>query len=287
MMSWLWMLAPLVLWVLIHLKTSRSDGDLIKKIHPYRRLMPMVMRSKAEAVVYFELELPAAPIRSRLEKTGVSLTALLVQAIGETLHRHPELNRFVSGPRLYQRKEVVLSFSVKRNRSDKGSKVSVVKEVIPQALSPAQAEALLSGRLKEERSDKQTAADKEFNLLLMIPTMLLDTVICLIMWLDKRNLAPSALTEPDGMFASAFIANLGSIGLDPVHHHLFEWGNCPLFLAVGKYVTKPVVVEGSIVAQECLPIKITFDERVNDGLNSRIALQTFEQILLQGLEAEG
>jgi hypothetical protein len=36
------------------------------------------------------------------------------------------------------------------------------------------------------------------------------------------------------MWSGIFMTNVGSFGLDAPYHHLFERGNCPVFLAMGK-----------------------------------------------------
>lgn len=41
------------------------------------------------------------------------------------------------------------------------------------------------------------------------------------------------------MYASVFFANLGSLGLDAVYHHMYEWGNAPFFIVVGKRKKEP------------------------------------------------
>jgi pyruvate/2-oxoglutarate dehydrogenase complex dihydrolipoamide acyltransferase (E2) component len=73
------------------------------------------------------------------------------------------------------------------------------------------------------------------------------------------------------------MANLGSIGLDAVFHHMFEWGNAAFFIVVGKRKKEPVVNElGEIEAQDVLNMNISLDERITDGVNyaTTIALLT-------------
>ena len=45
--------------------------------------------------------------------------------------------------------------------------------------------------------------------------------------LDGWNLLPAALIKDDPLYASAFIANLGSVGLDAAFHHLYDYGTMP------------------------------------------------------------
>ena len=55
MLPWQWgAVAAVALIVIAHFKTSRADGILVGKVHPYRRLMWFVMPTRNECVVYYE-----------------------------------------------------------------------------------------------------------------------------------------------------------------------------------------------------------------------------------------
>ena len=56
------------LWTLLNGKLSRPDGDLIAKVHPYRRLMAFVMRSRTESTVYLDADLRAEKLLEFLER---------------------------------------------------------------------------------------------------------------------------------------------------------------------------------------------------------------------------
>jgi len=95
--------------------------------------------------------------------------------------------------------------------------------------------------------------------------------------LDYFGLLPASFIRGDALYASAYLANLGSIGLDAVFHHMFEWGNAAFFIVVGKRKKEPMVDEaGEIEAQDVLDMNISLDERIADGVNyaTTIALLT-------------
>ena len=77
----------------------------------------------------------------------------------------------------------------------------------------------------------------------------------------------AVLADPDGLFTSMVVANLGSVGLEGAWHHLYEWGNCPLFVVLGR-------IEGDTVTA-----KYTYDERVEDGLYCALSLKVLLGIL--------
>ena len=70
------------------------------------------------------------------------------------------------------------------------------------------------------------------------------------------------------------MANLGSIEIDAAYHHLYEHGNCPLFVTIGKIERVPVVGDGdAIEARDVVRLKWSFDERIEDGLYCARALE--------------
>jgi pyruvate/2-oxoglutarate dehydrogenase complex dihydrolipoamide acyltransferase (E2) component len=62
-------------------------------------------------------------------------------------------------------------------------------------------------------------------------------------------------------------------------HHLYEWGNCPLFMGVGAYEARAWVEHDEIIAAKVLPIRWTFDERIEDGLTARGGLDEVLRLL--------
>ena len=50
-----WSIIGLVaLWLLANAKSSRPDGDVVKKIHPYRKMLGYIMPSRNGSVVYYD-----------------------------------------------------------------------------------------------------------------------------------------------------------------------------------------------------------------------------------------
>src|SRR5207302_1829795 len=84
------------------------------------------------------------------------------------------------------------------------------------------------------------------------------------------------------LYASAFVANLGSVGLEAAYHHLFEYGTIPIFVTLGRVHRAPVVLpDGSVGSREIFTLRYTYDERVEDGFYAARALERLQA----GLEA--
>jgi len=276
-------LAGVVLvWSLLGLKTSRPDGTYIKT-HPYRRLMFFVMKSRNESVVYFEEEVRAEPLLDYLAKAkeavGCDVTHIGVAACNIALAENPNMNRFVAGKRLYQRDKRWLTFSMKRKQLDKKAKLAVVKLPMLDGETFKQFTTRVNDKIGENRSGKKTYADKEFQLFNALPRPALQAFVPFFKVLDYFGVLPGSFIEGDGMYTSIFVANLGSLKMDAGFHHLYEWGNCPLFVMFGEVYEKPVVENGQIVVGKVMNIRFSFDERIDDGLTAGHGIKSFLRIM--------
>ena len=265
-------LAVLV-WVVT--KTARPDGTFLgPKIHPYRRMMPIIMPTKAESIVFFDAEVNATKLEAFLHaRPELTMTHMLVAAAARTMHQSPRINRFVAGGRLYQRCGVWVTFSMKRQKSQAEAKIATVKLEIPEDQTLDRVRAQVDGSIKVERSEEETYLDKELSLFLRLPHVVLQLAQRAMSWANAHHFLPASFLKNDSLFTSVVLANLGSLGMRAGYHHLYEWGNCPLFVMVGKVEPRPAVDEqGELCVRRILPMRFTFDERIEDGLSAKLAL---------------
>lgn len=283
----IWLLIPLALivlvWLALEFKTSRPDGRLAQ-VHPYRRMMPIIMPTRNESVVYFEHVIDATALLAYVEEHGASMgctiSHLTVAAAAAGLHAHPKLNRFVAGQRVYDRDGVWLSFSMKRQKLNAEAKIAVVKFEVPGEMTLAGLCEAVHAKVNRERSDDETYLDRELSLFLRLPHMVLKRAAKLLFWANDHNLLPASFIREDSMFTSVTIANLGSLGMDPGFHHLYEWGTCPMFMMVGQLVERELTLpDGTRAMRPCLPMRFSYDERVEDGLSAGRALKEMTRML--------
>ena len=75
------------------------------------------------------------------------------------------------------------------------------------------------------------------------------------------------------------MANVGSLGMPPGYHHLYEWGNCPIFITVGAMEERSVCIDNHVQVCTMIPLRIAFDERINDALGVKNAINALKDIL--------
>ncbi len=251
----------------------RSDGKLVTEMSDSRRMMPFVMRGRNESVVFHTMQLKIAETRAwireynrtRPKNLHASLFYLFIYACARALNERPGLNRFVVGGRIYQRKDVWVSFVVKKRLVD-DSPIVTVKLKFPPNESFDDAMKRISGAVSDSRSGRESQLDRELRVLTRLPGPLLRLVIAGGRWLDRFNILPKSLIEPDPMYSSIFLTSGGSVGIANAHHHLYEYGTCSLHAVVGNIKKKMVVDRaGDADLREVLEVYWSFDERVNDG----------------------
>jgi hypothetical protein len=203
----------------------------------------------------------------------VTLFHCVLRAIGVALTEFPRLNRFVVGSRLYDRRGIWLAFSAKQ-RMHRDAPIFTAKiDYRHDESLPAMVDRLLA-ILGEGRSGRETAADREVKTFLRLPGPLLRFAVRAQRVLDGWNLLPTALIKDDPLYASAFIANLGSVGLDAAFHHLYDYGTIPVFVTMGRVHRTPLVHDdGSVGSHEVFTLRYTYDERVEDGFYAARALE--------------
>lgn len=270
----------------------RADGTPVATLHPLRRIMPFVMPTRNGAFVLFEQDIPTAPLLPVLDRLNaarpaerrVTLFHLVLQGIGVALTEFPRLNRFVAGSRLYDRRGIWLAFSAKQ-RMERDAPIFTAKiEFRAGEPLPAMVDRLLA-ILGEGRSGHETAADREIKGFLRLPGPLLRLAVRAQRVLDGWNLLPAALMKDDPLYASAFVANLGSVGLEAAYHHLYDYGTTPIFVTMGRTHRTPLVREdGTVTSHEVFTLRYTYDERVEDGFYAARALERLAACLASPAE---
>jgi len=274
--------AIVALWVLAHLKRSRPDGTLVK-VPPFRRLMFYIMRGRNESIVFFEHAARAEKLEAWLDSLpadlGAHVSHACVAAINVALAENPRMNQFVVGRRIYLRDARYITFSMKRKKLNKDAKLSAVKLQMQDGETFPQLCARMNADIQVERSGKKTSADKEYDLFNLLPRPILEGAAAALRGLDHFNLLPGFFIKGDGMYTSVFLANLGSLDMGAGFHHLYEYGTCPLFFMAGKIEARPVVQDGALAVGRVLPMRFSYDERIDDGLTARDGIRSLVRVL--------
>lgn len=276
---------------------DRSDGEKIRQRHPLNAIMPYMMPGRNESAVYYERQLDMENalrhIKSRntmLRKLGeeagperadvegnYSLFALVLAAAVRTIALRPELNRFIHGRALYQRNHIALSFIVKQKMTEEAPEANAKVFFDPED-TLQQVTGKVNRAINSVRETGEAEGERIAKFAQSIPGGRA-VMIGAYRLLDRINLAPRALIKADPLYASAYFANLGSIGLDAPYHHLYEWGNASIFVVMGKLAQREIRHGSYSSKRHFMEFKVTIDERISEGLYFARSASIFTRLI--------
>ena len=248
---------------------DRSDGWKLRAIDPISLLAPYVMRTRLDSQVMYEVELPIDEIdafikKYRAEIPGLSIMHVIMAAMVRVFSQRPYTNRFVVWNQVYARNSISISLAVKREISDKGEET-----VIKPEFEPTDTIADVVRKVSEEYRASMEEANETDNLaklLGVIPPFLLRIAIKIFFAMDNLGILPKSIMKLSPWHTSVFLTNLGSVGIDSVYHHLYEFGTCSQFIALGqKKRTRIVDENGDEKVVKTTTLRFNNDERICDG----------------------
>lgn len=253
---------------------TRPDGTYVRDLPPLRRVIPHLMRTRTESLVYFQQRIEVDGLLAWLAATNagrptserVTVFHVFLAAIARTMRLRPQTNRFVAGRRTYQHEDVSISFVVKQGMTEEAEE-SEARVVLTGEELVDDVRRLVDDVVRRERAAVERGGDDRLvDFFASWPRPVLSGVAGGLRWLDYHNLVPRALVEAIPLYTSVYVVHAGSIGIDPPFHHLYEVGTASAFVSIGRVAPQPVVDEaGAVVARQCLDVVYTLDERAADG----------------------
>lgn len=108
--------------------------------------------------------------------------------------------------------------------------------------------------------------DKTANAINYVPALLLRFLISIFYFLDYWGILPKTLHRASPFHCSVFVSNLGSLGIPPIYHHLYNFGTCPIFVVFGaKRTVLETQKDGSVEKHKYVDYTVVTDERITDG----------------------
>lgn len=252
---------------------KRYDGTRLRNLPSFRVINPYVMKGRNESAIYYsqtiEIDSTHQFIRdynaAGNHEEKLTLFQVILAATVRTIAMRPYLNRFVLGRYIYQRNRLVFSFIVKKELTDHGQETNAKI-----TFSPFDTLESIVRRVRrhveEARSEAGNASDHEIDFFVRLPRSILNLIVKGFLVLDYWGIAPKGMLELDPLYATCYVANLGSVGLDAPFHHLYEWGNASIFMVIGRPRRNG---DGKLT----LEIRFTIDDRITEGIYAAHALQ--------------
>jgi hypothetical protein len=272
---------------------DRYDGRRLRSLNPFYQITPYIMRTRVDAQDYFEdrIDIGAAEAWLRRVKAegrrDVGFLHLFIAAMVRTVSQRPGLNRFVAGQRIFARNEILVSLALKKKLSDDSPETTVKLAFLPADTIWDVAERVNAAVAENKKVEVSNDTDQTARLFMLCPRFLLRSLIWLLRLLDYNGILPKALHRASPFHTSVFITDLGSLGIKPVYHHLYEFGTTSLFIAFGaKEHVRELDAEGKPVMRKYIGVKLVNDERICDGYYYASAFRYMTGLLKRPEELE-
>ena len=211
---------------------------------------------------------------------GLGMIHIFMAAYARVVSQLPGVNRFIRGQRVYARKNMEICMTIKKDIALNAPETVVKLDATPADTLQTVYENL--NKLIEENKQEgdNNAMDTAARVLMAFPAVILKFVVWVLKLLDYFGLLPKFLTKLSPFHGSLFITNMGSLGMPPVFHHLYEFGNLPVFIAMGAKRTEYVMNKnGEVEKKRYIDFTVVCDERICDGHYYATALKMFKKII--------
>ncbi len=266
---------------------DRIDGRRIRTLPAANQLVPYIMVNRNGSSNLFEeaFEITNAEryIRAKRKEglTSFGLVHLLLACYCRGVARYPGLNRFVSGQRVYSRGEdIQFSMTIKKEMSTDAAETEIKLHLSPRDTAYDVYRKMNEAVVKVKNTPLDADVDNVAAGLMMIPGVVLKFVVWLLKTMDYFGLLPKFLLEVSPFHGSMYFTSMGSLGIPPIYHHLYDFGNIPVFAAFGmKRRANEVLEDGTVVSKKYMDVKFTLDERTVDGFYYATFLKYFKRLM--------
>jgi hypothetical protein len=265
---------------------DRCDGRRIRGLNPFYKIIPYIMEERVDAQNFFEDKIDIENIEAFLREKrsqdikGIGMLHIIIAAIVRTISQKPGLNRFIAGQRIYARNEILVSLALKKQMNEGGVETTIKMKFSPNDTIYDVVKKVNSLVEENKKEETKNNTDNIARLIMACPGMLVKLVVWTLKKLDYFGLMPKAIIDASPMHTSVFITDLGSLGIQPIYHHLYEFGTTSMFIAFGGKNKEYVLSKkGELEEKRFVNIKIVTDERTVDGFYYASAFKLFRRLL--------
>ncbi len=267
---------------------DRKDGRRVRTLAPMAQITAYFQVERNTCTNMFEEAFETSHVERYIRQkrreglTDFGINHVLLAAYVRGLCKYPQLNRFISGQKVYSRGEDIQYCMVIKKEMTVESPDTSIKVHLKRTDTAKDVYEKLNAAVDGVKATKELdgGIDNVINYLLLIPGVVLKFTVWLLKLLDYFGLLPGFLTEVSPFHGSVFFTSMGSLGIPPIYHHLYDFGNVPVFGAFGcKRRALEVQEDGTVVQRKYVDIKFCLDERICDGYYYATFFKHYRNIL--------
>lgn len=270
---------------------DRRDGRLLRTLPPMSKVAPFIMKNRIGSQNLIRMEADMAGMERYIHQkrreglVNFGVLHLLLAGYVRTVSQRPGINRFIGGQKIYARNNIEVIMAIKMDMSLNADETEIKIIFDPRDTAEdvyRKFQEVIERERPKDKKQEESAFDKTARILNYIPALVLRFVVATLNFLDYFGWIPKFLTDLSPFHGSLVITSMGSLGIPPIFHHLYDFGNAPLFLSYGsKTHVNELQADGSVVRRKRLPFTIVTDERICDGHYYASAIKYLLQVLKQ------
>lgn len=248
----------------------RPDGKKVRNLSPLFRVVPSIMMEREDSQVYFKQDIPLKALDEYIAKKqneGIRVTymQIIYAAIIRIINQRPSLNRFVINGSVYSRDEIQVSLVIKKGLEDDSPETPIKLSYTGKETLFEVAQKLEKAISENKDLSASNSTDKLAFALSLVPDVCIRWAVRFLKFLDRYGLMPKSIIKASPFHTSVFLTNVGSLGIDSIYHHLYNFGTTSMFFAMGKKKKSYIYEDDEIHEDKCITIAFVGDERICDG----------------------
>ena len=265
---------------------DRKDGRRVRTMSPMSYVIPYIMRTRndaqnqiADTIDITEADKFLREMRAKGYKS-ISVLHVFIAAYIRAISMRPGINRFCSGQKIYHRNTIEINMAVKKEMSLDAPDTMIKVRFEPTDTITDVYEKFNAVVEKATAEGSNTDFDKTARWLARLPGILFRGTVRLLEFLDYHGWLPQALLDVSPFHGSMIITSMGSLGIPPIYHHLYNFGNLPVFISYGlKYHKNVMNANGAVERRTMIDVKVVTDERICDGFYFASALKLIRKFV--------
>lgn len=257
----------------------------VKTISPMSAVIPFIMVNRTGSQNFISDSVDIEKVEKYIKEKqtqgmqNISMMHVMIAAYIRLVSQRPALNRFIRGQRVWTRKNVEVSLTIKKEMS-LDSPDTVVKITLPPSATLEDVYTALNNEIVSYRANPGGDFDDTARAFTRLPGLIFKFAVASLRFLDYFGLMPIAIAKVSPFHCSYFITSMGSLGIPPIYHHLYDFGSCPVFFSFGaKRRAYEIDNTGLVRRRQYMDFTFVLDERICDGYYYASALKLLKNIL--------
>ena len=256
-------------------RRDRRDAYYLRDADSMHVIMPYVMSTRCANEAVMSKDFDISEVDRYVKKKNAENPSfkytwfhVICAAVAKTIILRPKLNYFISGYRMYERKDIEIAFTVKRKFED-NSEEALARFIVNKEGGNLVEEVhsfVESFVTKVRKHNRTEGITNKFNFYQALPRPFFRFFVWILRHMEYHGIYPDSLKKDDPCYSTVYITNLGSIKMSADYHHVFEWGTNSFFIVMNEMKTIPFYNEdGTFEMKPTIRLCFTIDERIADG----------------------